>query len=103
MIMRSDLNLAARQLLNRMIPAMVAEFQLEGLASESDAGELMSQANSKNWLASHQAPNVVDRISAWFGIARAVRQKHSVGLQRQHVLRRRLRRDNCHLAAFSAQ
>src|SRR3977135_3867039 len=86
-----------------MISTMVTEFQLEGLPSERDARELMSQADSENRLPSHQTPDVVDRVRAGFGIARAVRPKHSVGLQRQHVLRRRLRRDNCHLAAFSAQ
>src|ERR1700687_558832 len=103
MVMRGDLDLAAGELLYGMIPAVVAEFQLEGLASERYAGELMSQANSENRLPSHQSPNVVDRIRAGLGIARPVRQEHSVGLQGQHVLRRRLRRDYRHLATFSPQ
>src|SRR5208337_631068 len=101
--MRGDLDLAAQQLLHRMISAVVAEFQLEGLASERNASELMSQANSKYRLASHQATNVVDRVGAGFRIARAVRQEDSVGLQGQHVLSRCLRRDYRHLATFSAQ
>src|ERR1700687_4971823 len=62
MVMRGDLDLAARQLLGRMIPAVVAEFQLEGLPSERNSGELMSEANSENRLASHQAANVADRL-----------------------------------------
>src|ERR1019366_1223865 len=103
MVMRGDFDLAGGQLLHGMISAVVAEFQLEGLASERYADELMSQANSENWLPSHQAANVVDRVGTGLGISRAVREKYAVGLQRQHVLRRRLRRDYRHLAAFSPQ
>src|SRR6266436_9720726 len=86
-----------------MISAVVAELQLEGLPSERNSDQLMSEADSKNRLSSHQAPNVVDGVRAGLGIAWAVRQEHAVGLQGQHVLRRGLRRDDRHLAAFSAQ
>src|SRR4030081_1317821 len=86
-----------------MIPAMVAEFQLEGLASERDAGQLMSKADSEDGLAAHETANIVDRVGAGLRIARAIRQEHSVGLQRQHVFRCRLRRDNRYLASFSAK
>src|ERR1700675_4765998 len=103
MIVRGDLDLAAGQLLHRMISAVVTEFQLEGLPSERDARELMSQANSEDRLASHQAPNVVDRVGAGLGIAWAIREEYAVGLQGQHVLRRGLRRDDRHLTAFSPQ
>src|SRR5208282_5391533 len=103
MVVRGDFDLAGGQLLHGMISAVVAEFQLEGLASERYADELMAQANSEDWLPSHQAANVVDRVGAGLGISRAVRQEHSVGLQRQHVLRRGLRWDYRHLAALSAQ
>src|SRR5258706_15217576 len=103
MTMRGNLDLAADELFYWIMPAMVAEFQLESLASERDAGELMSQADSEDRLASHQAPNIVDRICAGFGIARSVRQEHSIGLQRQHILGRGLRGDDRHLAAFSSQ
>src|SRR5271157_947244 len=103
MVVRGDLDLAAGQLLHWMISAVMAEFQLEGFSSERNAGELMAQANSENRLPSHQAANVIDRICAGLGIARAVRQEHSIGLQSHHVLRRSLRWDNRHLAAFSPQ
>src|SRR5450759_459805 len=101
--MRGDLDLARGQLLHRMISAVVAEFQLESLSPERDARELMPQANSENRLPSHQPPNVIDRVGAGLGIAWAVRQEHYVGLKSQHVLRRRLPRDDRHLAAFSPQ
>src|SRR5260370_35808805 len=86
-----------------MISAVVAEFQLEGLPSERNSGELMSQADSENRLPSHQAPNVVDGIRAGVGIARAIREEHAVGLQGEHVLRCRTRRLDCHLTTFSEQ
>src|SRR5208282_4536946 len=103
MVVRGDLDLAAGQLLYRMISAVVAEFQLEGLASERNSDQLMPQADSEDRLPSHQTPNVVDRIGAGLGIARPSRQENAVGLQSQHILRRRLRRDYRHLAAFSPQ
>src|SRR5271155_3949641 len=99
MVVRGDLDLAAGQLLHWMIPAVVAEFQLEGFTSERDAGNLVSQTNPENRLPSHQASNVVDGVRTGLGIARPVRQKNAVGLQRQHVLRRRLRWDYRHFAA----
>src|ERR1017187_1271375 len=102
-VMCGDFDLSARQLLHRMIPAMVAELQLEGLASQSNARELMPQTNPEDWLPSHQPPNIVDRVSTRLRIAWPVRQEHAVWLQRQYVLRRRLRRDHRHLAAISAQ
>src|ERR1700720_2872746 len=86
-----------------MIPAIVAKFQLERLPAQRDAGELMAQTDSENWLASHKAAYVVDRIRAGLGVARAVRQKNAVRLQSQHIFRGGLRRDNCHLAAFSPE
>src|SRR4051794_22765518 len=63
----------------------------------------MSQADSEDRLAAHQAADVVYRVGAGFGIAGAVGEKNSVGLQRQHVFRWSLRRDNRHLATFAAQ
>ena len=42
MVMRCNLDLAARQLLHRMISAMMAKFELKGLAAERDAGQLMA-------------------------------------------------------------
>ncbi len=50
-VVRGDLDLAGVQLLHRMIAAVVSEFQLESLAAERDAGQLMSQADSEDRLA----------------------------------------------------
>ena len=55
-----------------MIAAVMSELQLVGLSSQRDAGQLMSQADSEDWLAAHQAADVIDRVGARFRIARAV-------------------------------
>src|ERR1700676_5573472 len=86
-----------------MIPAVVAEFQLERFTSQRDARKLMSEADSEDGLAAHEPPDVVDRVGAGLRIAGTIRQEHSVGLQREHILRSRLRRDDRHFATLSAQ
>src|ERR1700736_4410576 len=86
-----------------MIPAVVAEFQLERFASQRDAGKLMSEADSEDGLAAHEPPDVVDRVGAGLRIAGTIRQEHSVGLQREHIFCSRLRRDNRYLAPLSAK
>src|SRR5258708_2919506 len=43
-----DLNLSSRQLLHRMIPAVVPKLQLEGFSAERNAGKLMSKTNPKD-------------------------------------------------------
>src|SRR6202041_2847368 len=101
--MSCDLDLAALQLLHRMISAMVSKLQLESFSAERNADELMSEADAKDRHSSHQPPNAVHGIRARLGIARTIRQKHSIGLQGHHTFRQRLRRDYCHPAALTAQ
>src|SRR5271165_3184904 len=86
-----DLDLPRLQLLYRMIPAMVAELQLESFAAQRDASELMSQANSEDRHSPYQAADRIDSISTRLRIAWAIRQENSVGLQRQHIFRGSLR------------
>src|SRR6266851_6719788 len=86
-----------------MIPAVVAKFELVSLPAQGDSCELMSQTDSKNWLPAHEPPDVVHRVSTRLGVTGAVRQEHAVGLKREDILRRSLRRDHRHLAAFAAQ
>src|ERR1700716_3913670 len=78
MVVRRDFNLASGQLLHWMVPAMMAKLQLEGLATECDTGELMTQTDPENRLPSHQSADRIDRIRTRLGIARPVRQEHSV-------------------------
>ncbi len=102
-VMRSDFNFAGRHLLYGMIAAVMSELQFVGLSSQRDAGQLMSQANSEDWLTTHQTADVVDRIRAGFRITRAVRQKYPVRLESEHVLGWRLGGDDRYFAAFASQ
>src|SRR5271163_3218176 len=55
MVVRRDLNLARLQLLDRMIPAMMPELQLESFSAQCNASELMSQTDSEDRLQNFQA------------------------------------------------
>src|SRR5437899_12370724 len=44
-------DLSSLQIFDRMVPAVVAELEFEGLASQRDSCQLMPQADSKNRLA----------------------------------------------------
>src|ERR1700680_2581790 len=103
MVVRRDFDLASLQLLHRMIPAVMSKLQLESLAAERNPDKLMPQADAENRLPSHKSADRIHRVRAGLRIAWPVRQKNSIRLQRQHILRRSLRRDHRHLAAFAAQ
>ena len=101
-VMRGDLDFAGVELLDRMIAAVVSEFEFESFAAERDAGQLMPEADAKDRLASHEAADVVHGVSARLGIAGAVREKHAVGFERENVFGWGLRWDNRHTATFAA-
>src|ERR1039458_4689288 len=63
----------------------------------------MAEADSEDGLTAHQAADVVDRVGAGLGVAGAVREEDSVGLQGQHVFGGGLRGDYRYFAAFAAQ
>src|SRR5690242_5633698 len=100
-VVRRDLDLAGVQLLHRMVAAVVSELELEGLAAQRDAGQLMSEADAENRLATHEAANVVHRVGARLGITGTVREKDAVGLQRENVFRGSLRRYDRYLASLT--
>src|SRR5215467_6114619 len=71
-IVRGNLDFAGAKLLHRMIAAVMPELELVGLATERDAGELVTETNAEDRLPPHEAADIVDRIGAWLGIAGAV-------------------------------
>src|SRR5258707_3543652 len=101
MVVRRDFNLASGQLLHWMVPTMMAKLQLEGLATECDTGELMTQTDSENRLPSHQSADRIDRIRTRLGIARPVREEHSVRLEREDIFRPGFSRNHRHPASFT--
>src|ERR1700690_3875485 len=63
----------------------------------------MTETDSEDGLATHQAANVIDCVGAGLGVAGAIREEDSVGLQSEHVFGGGLRGDYCYLAAFAAE
>ena len=63
----------------------MAELQLVGLAAQRQAENLMAQADAEDGLLADQLAHLLRLGFERLGIAGAVREKHAVGLQRQHV------------------
>src|SRR5690348_1205890 len=97
-----NLDLAGIQLLHRMIAAMVPEFEFESFAAERKSGELMAEADAEDWLASHEAADVVHGVSTWLGIAGTVREKHAVRFQCENVFGRCLGWDDRDFTSLAA-
>src|SRR5262245_64646552 len=58
MILRCNLDLIALDIENRMLAAVMSEFQLVGPATESQAENLMAQTNPKHRLLPQQIANI---------------------------------------------
>src|SRR5579863_6415113 len=86
-----------------MVPAMMAKLQLKSFSTERNANQLMSQANAKDRLPTHQPANAVHGICTRLRITRSIRQKNSVRLQRQNILGQSLRRNHSHPTSFTTQ
>ena len=100
-----DLDLAGDEVLHRMIGAVMALVHFHGLGADRDAEHLMAETDAKSWHA--LVDDVADhrhRVRAGRRrIARAVREKDAVGLERKNVLARGLRRHHGHAAAFACE
>src|SRR5215813_2376966 len=80
-VVRRDLDLAALDALHWMIAAVVAEFQLVCPATECTADELVSEADAENRSLAHESADIVARVIYRLGIAGAIRQKDTVGIE----------------------
>src|ERR1044071_10407569 len=86
-----------------MIAAMVAKFQLVGLAAQREPRQLMSQADSENRLPPHQPADIIHRVAAWLRISWAIREKHPIRFHRQNGCGGGLRCYHRHPASLDAQ
>src|SRR5215472_9451823 len=86
-----------------MIPAMVAEFQLEGPAAQCDAGQLMSETDPEDRLTAHESADRIDRVCTRLRISRTIRQENSVRLECEYIFCWSLRRNHRNFASFTAQ
>ena len=86
---------------DRVVAAVVAEFELVGLAAQSQAGELMAEANSEDRHAAQEFANGADGVIDRLGVAGAVGEKDAVGLQLEDILGAGLGRNHRHPAALA--
>src|SRR5258708_3840663 len=92
-ILRGDRHFACAQIFDRLIRAAMAEFQLECRSAKSEPENLMTKTNPEDWFLADQIAYRVVRVRERSGVARAVRQKNSVGIESQHFLSRCACRD----------
>jgi hypothetical protein len=92
-VLAGDRDPAAVEVLHRMVGAVVSELHLVGAGAAGQRHDLVAEADAEGRHAAVDAfAGGGDRVVAGLGIARAVGEEHAVGLHRQHLGRRRLRR-----------
>src|SRR5262245_37695634 len=72
-ILRGDLHLFALDIKNRMITAVMSEFQLVGFAAQSQSENLMAQTNPEDRLLPQHVANALDRVLERLRVARPIR------------------------------
>ena len=86
-----------------MIRAVVAKFQFEGFAAESEAAELMAEADTENGDATKEFLNIFDGVADGLWIAGAIGKKNTVWLEIENVLSAGLRGDDPDFAVMIDQ
>ena len=84
-ILRGDFHFFGEHIFHRMVRAVMTEFQFEGLAAECETAKLMPKANAEDGNTPDQTANVFDGVADRFGIAGAVREENTVGIEREDV------------------
>ena len=86
--------------MHRVVGAVVAELHLDGARAAREAEQLVAEADAEHrHVGLEELADRLDRVVAGLRIAGAVGEEHAVGLQRQHLVGRRLRRHHGHAAA----
>ena len=80
MILRGDFNLIGQKIFDRMIRTVVAKFQFESLAAQSQAANLMAETDSEHGNLTDELANVLDRVVHGLGIAGSIGKKDAVGI-----------------------
>src|SRR5689334_1882920 len=95
MILGCNFDFARFQVHHRVVAAVVSELQLVSASAESEADDLMSEADAEDRNASGELAHRLGRVLDGFWITWTVRQKHPVRLKAQDVARGGFSRDHC--------
>jgi hypothetical protein len=68
-----------------VIHAVMAEFQFEGAAAESEAAELVAEADAEDGHAAEELANVIDGVVNGLRVSGSVREEDAVGFHREDV------------------
>ena len=86
MILRGDFDFAGFQILDRLVGAAMAKFELEGFSAEGLAQNLVPQAYPKNRDAvADQVAHGLDGVAEGRRVARSVGKKNAGRLERQRL------------------
>src|SRR3972149_2755956 len=91
-------------MLNGMIAAVMSKLKFMRIRAQRAPDQLMTETDSKNrYAAFDQSAHGFDCIwqSCW--VAWAVREKDSIGFQRQHFIGSCIRRDNGHVCTVTGE
>src|ERR1700722_20643351 len=99
-VLGGDFDLLRAQIFHRMVRTVMAEFQLERVAAQREAAQLMAEADAENRDSAGELANILDGVGDGLGIAGTVRKKNTVRLQREDVFGGGSCRDDGHIAAM---
>src|ERR1700728_758726 len=99
-VVRGDLDLACIVAPDRMITAVMAEFELVGFPAEGEADELVAETDAEDGRASGEVANAFLSVMDRLGVAGAVREEDAVGLEGEHVFSGSLRGNHSDAATF---
>ena len=80
-ILRGDQDATRTQIMHRLIGSAMSEFQFEGLGTKGEREDLMSEADTKDWLCLSQLPGGFMSLRQDSRITGAIRKKDAVRIE----------------------
>ena len=102
-VLGGDVDPAARQLLDRVVGAAVAEGELEGVEADRPAEQLVAEADAEDRLLADQLADGADDVVERGGVAGAVGEEDEVGVLGEDLRRARPAGQQRHPAAALAE
>ena len=85
MVLRGDFYFVGDLVEHRVIATAVAEFQLEGLAAESQAKNLMAEANAEDGSFTHQLADLSSLVLEGLGVSGAVGEEDAIRFEGENI------------------
>src|SRR5437870_3911858 len=102
-VLRRDLDLAGGEVLDRLVPPVVPELELERPPAEREAHDLVAEADAEHWHLAEELGDDLAHAGDGVGVARPVREEDAVGAEGEDVAGGRGRGDDADAAAGADQ